>query len=284
MSASERKEETDFMTNIKLNIVYHRPCVDGFAAAWAARFGITRDYPTAAVSYIGAAPNQRLNLDRVAPVYFLDLCPQKKFLLELLDAGHEVVVIDHHKTAVEDVVGMVHPNLRLIMDQSHSGAVLSWNYFNPGVEPPIAFRWIEDRDLWKNAIPESEAAVETLLAYDYDFDTWDKLIVDEARLLAESTPLLALKRKRIGEIVSRAYFTNVGGYDVPVVNADFYLNEVLTVLSDKYPDSPFAAAWYRRGNGSKKWSLRSRGTFDVQELAKRYGGGGHPGSAGFVTP
>ena len=36
-------------------------------------------------------------------------------------------------------------------------------------------------------------------------------------------------------------------------------------------------------DGRFQYSLRSRGDFDVSELAKKHGGGGHKGAAGFVV-
>ena len=41
--------------------------------------------------------------------------------------------------------------------------------------------------------------------------------------------------------------------------------------------------WWR-GHGVFNYSLRSKGDFDVSELAKRHGGGGHKNAAGFQSP
>ena len=43
----------------------------------------------------------------------------------------------------------------------------------------------------------------------------------------------------------------------------------------------FAMGWWQRSDGSFSYGLRSRGDFDVSELAKRHGGGGHKNAAGF---
>lgn len=40
---------------------------------------------------------------------------------------------------------------------------------------------------------------------------------------------------------------------------------------------------YDLADGLIQWSLRSRGDFDVSEVAKQYGGGGHRPAAGFQT-
>jgi len=43
----------------------------------------------------------------------------------------------------------------------------------------------------------------------------------------------------------------------------------------------FGAAYFVRDDGKKVYSLRSVGDFDVSEVAKKYGGGGHRNAAGF---
>jgi nanoRNase/pAp phosphatase (c-di-AMP/oligoRNAs hydrolase) len=48
------------------------------------------------------------------------------------------------------------------------------------------------------------------------------------------------------------------------------------------PSAPFAAVWFARDEHTDVWSLRSRGDFDVSEVAKKYGGG-HKAAAGFTA-
>jgi nanoRNase/pAp phosphatase (c-di-AMP/oligoRNAs hydrolase) len=41
--------------------------------------------------------------------------------------------------------------------------------------------------------------------------------------------------------------------------------------------------WFQNAEGKYVYSLRSRHGFDVSELAKKFGGGGHAGAAGFTV-
>jgi len=50
------------------------------------------------------------------------------------------------------------------------------------------------------------------------------------------------------------------------------------------PSAPFSVGWFVRSDGLFQYSLRSRGDFDVSELAKLWGGGGHKAAAGFEVP
>jgi nanoRNase/pAp phosphatase (c-di-AMP/oligoRNAs hydrolase) len=77
--------------------------------------------------------------------------------------------------------------------------------------------------------------------------------------------------------------TGDGVYVVPVVNASCNVSEVCNALLEKHPESKFAAAYADMSDGRRSWSLRSRKDFDSSEIAKRFGGGGHPQSSGFTT-
>ena len=49
-----------------------------------------------------------------------------------------------------------------------------------------------------------------------------------------------------------------------------------------YKDAPFSIVYHDDQNGMRHYSLRSRGDYDVSEIAVRYGGGGHTAAAGFT--
>ena len=66
-----------------------------------------------------------------------------------------------------------------------------------------------------------------------------------------------------------------------MVNTPLLASEACEALLKRFPDAPFAAACHDRGD-QRKWSLRSCGEFDVSEVARSLGGGGHPHAAGFL--
>jgi hypothetical protein len=68
---------------------------------------------------------------------------------------------------------------------------------------------------------------------------------------------------------------------VPIVNApQVDISELVGFLCN---GETFAMGWWQRSDGKFSVSLRSRGDFDVSELAKAHGGGGHRNAAGFLT-
>lgn len=82
-----------------------------------------------------------------------------------------VVVLDHHKTALETLPpnGTGPPNLQIVLDMKRSGATIAYDYFLQKLSPSqtfipadkasrleILFKYIQDADLWTWALPDSK--------------------------------------------------------------------------------------------------------------------------------
>ena len=76
-------------------------------------------------------------------------------------------------------------------------------------------------------------------------------------------------------------WVDIAGHRVPCVNTTILVSEVAGCLAETYSDAPFGAIFFVLNTGEVVYSLRSRGEFDVSEVAKQYGGGGHKNAAGF---
>jgi nanoRNase/pAp phosphatase (c-di-AMP/oligoRNAs hydrolase) len=79
-----------------------------------------------------------------------------------------------------------------------------------------------------------------------------------------------------------SFFIHIGFDRVPVVNATSLWSEVGEELLKLYPEAPFVGCSHTTRDGHEKWSLRSKGEFDVSAVAREFGGGGHKNAAGFV--
>jgi hypothetical protein len=55
-----------------------------------------------------------------------------------------------------------------------------------------------------------------------------------------------------------------------VVNALLLGSEVGEELLKRYPEAPFVAIYFDRGDGKRQWSLRSREDFDVAVVARLF--------------
>lgn len=257
-------------------VFYHGNCPDGFGAAWAAWKKLGDQ-----VRYIPIHNTEGLPMELRAgsEVYLLDIGLEGDKLRYLNDVHQKVVMLDHHKTWENDVQGLDFATVEV----GTAACVLAWRHFHPDTPVPELLHYIEDRDLWNWNLPQSRAVSAALSSYPQEFEVWDQL--DIAQLKREGEPILRHKHQVVERIADQARRMNVAGFEVPVVNTTAYSSEVGHLLLDEYPNAPFSAMWWINRSGQRRWSLRSRGDFDVGDLAERMGGGGHQAASGFVqTP
>lgn len=253
------------------HILYHGNCDDGFGAAWAAwrRLG---DKATYLPVTHGHPPPE---LPAESRVVIVDFSYPRQQLLAMRAHCQELFVLDHHKTAQEELAGLDNT----VFDMERSGAHLSWCFFHPDQPLPELLAYVEDKDLWRFDLPQSKEVSIALQMYPMEFKAWSELDVEQ--LKREGKLLLRLQEQMVQGACDRARWEEVGGFRVPVVNATDFRSEIANRLCALHPDAPFAAAYYDDEHGYKTWSLRSVGDFDVAELARKLGGGGHKHSAGF---
>lgn len=261
------------------HVIYHSPCYDGFGAAWAA----WKKYPDAI--FIPASHGEPApELPQDAEVAIVDFSYPRPTMERMQKSVRTWVCLDHHKTAQEACEGLK----GCIFDLNHSGAYLSWKYFHPSEEVPRLIQYLEDRDLWRYALPKSRAISAWIQSWDYDFEAWSAL----ATLLhhnfedtaSEGSAILRAKEQMIIQMADNFVWRDIGGYRVPVANATCYFSEVAELLRLNHPEAKFGAYYMDRADGKRQWGMRSAKDFDVSEVAKSKGGGGHPDAAGFTEP
>jgi len=257
-------------------VIYHGNCFDGFTAAWVAK----KARPDAILipgTYGKAIPEVPEGENEV---YMIDISyPREE--MELFRQKHPGLwVLDHHKTAQAALAG--HP--QTIFNMEKSGARLAWEFFQQG-RPPMLVQFVEDRDLWRFALPNSKEVNAYIQSFPRTLENWDTLESNiewnPASTVVRGQAILRSETTRVEQMVGQVQWKTISGYLVPVVNASILFSEVGNVLCEKFPHAPFAAYYFDRGDGVRQWGLRSIGEFDVSEIAKQYGGGGHRNAAGF---
>jgi oligoribonuclease NrnB/cAMP/cGMP phosphodiesterase (DHH superfamily) len=263
-------------------VIYHDCCDDGFCAAWVAwkRFGKNAEFLP---SFYGApAPDVSGRT-----IYILDFSYPRAEMRRLIASGNHVVLLDHHKSAMQDLAcdqdefGRPGVDFRLEFDMERSGAMMAWDYFFPGAEAPMLVRYVEDRDLWRRRLPGVDEFTMGLRSYPRSFELWNRIDPDE--LIAEGTPILRFVRRHVEQLCSHAYSWRIDRHTVPMANSPYaFAGEVAARLSE---NAPFGAAYYDTLS-HRVFTLGSYGPdgIDVSEIARRFGGGGHAQSAGFRLP
>lgn len=260
----------------ELIVFYHGNCNDGFGAAWVAYKKFKSN-----ASYIPIQHDSPLPADlRKKNIYFLDFCPGLEDIKRLHKEAAGLYVIDHHES-VKEVIKNV-PNK--IYDLSHSGSVLAWQYFFPGQAIPKLLRHVEDKDLWNFKLSKTKEILAALDLEDHNFQTWNRFAkkLDNTGkrkdVIEQGKTILEYQRRVIGSLVGQADRVKFEGYEVLCVNSPVLNSEIGSALVKKMP--PFGIIWYEQ-KGKIKVSLRSDSKLNVFKLAAKYGGGGHPGAAGF---
>jgi oligoribonuclease NrnB/cAMP/cGMP phosphodiesterase (DHH superfamily) len=270
--------------------IYHANCADGFGAAWAVR----QAFPDA--EFYPGVHGQPAPLVHGRDVILVDFSYPRAILERMAEGPGSVLVLDHHKSAAEDLAGLppadswgahLHDaslalgNLHAVFDMQRSGAGLTWDFFFPGTRRPMLLNHIEDGDLWRFDLPLTREIQATLFSYPYDFATWDLLMKADLGKLAEDGAALERKHhKDIDEllkVVTRRM--RIGGHEVPVANLPY------TLTSDAghklAQGEAFAACYWDTPTG-RVFSLRSTDEgLDVAVIAAKYKGGGHRTAAGF---
>src|SRR5690606_35880403 len=60
-----------------------------------------------------------------------------------------------------------------LIDQQRSGAGIAWDFFHPGVPRPALVNHVEDRDLWRFALPGTREIQAAVFSRPYTFAAWD---------------------------------------------------------------------------------------------------------------
>lgn len=260
----------------QLLCIYHGNCADGFGSAWVVRRAL-RTLPEFHAGVYGQPPPDVTDRN----VLLVDFSYKRPVLLEMAAKANTICVIDHHKTAAEDLKDLPE-NVRTIFDMEHSGAMLTWMHYFPDISPPPLLEHIEDRDLWRFRLAGTREIQANVFSYPYDFAVWDHLMARPTLdLLAEGQ---AIERKHFKDINELLGVTTrdmrIGGHVVPIANLPYTL--VSDAAHKLAQGKPFAGCYWDTPKG-RVFGLRSaEDGIDVSEIAKQYGGGGHKHASGFT--
>ncbi|XP_050218808.1 uncharacterized protein LOC126669393 [Mercurialis annua] len=227
----------------KSAVLYHYPCPDGAFAALAAHmyFSATSQpvlfFPNTV--YKPIKPDQ-LPLHEIATLYLLDFVgPSAEFIHSISSNVDRVIILDHHKTAMEmlggdEVIGC--GNVSKVIDMERSGATIAFDYFkqkiaglegeNPNKDVCISefnrvrplFDYIEDADLWRWKLRNSKAFSSGLKDFNLEFSFLlnpslfkQLLSLDLESIISRGIVSLSIKQKLISDTLDQSYEIALGG-------------------------------------------------------------------------
>lgn len=283
-------------------VLYHRACNDGLGAAWAAWKVLPEGTQFIDYQYgekIPAAVDGK-------HLILVDLSLTPEQVSEIYPARvKSVMIIDHHKTAIEKLGNLpaiysydTYLKVRddggtfMLADTGHSGAVLSWTFFNNKLlvgnwklQVPMALRHLEDYDLWKFNFEHTDAINAYVINRAKTIEDLDRVINSSGRFIDEIIPVgnsLIDYDQGIVKSVAKSYVLDGvwDGFRYAVVNAPHHLRNR---MSDHLLKSYDMVVCYTHRKHKTVFSLRSKKGIgcDTTKISQRFGGGGHAVSSSF---
>ncbi len=266
------------------HIVYHYDLDGECAAAIAYKFYTQKGEKS--INLIKMHYDKGFPMSDIKPedsVDILDFSLQKNNeFKKLLSITNKVIWIDHHKTAIDSFRAL---ELDGIQSTEKSGCELAWDYYIKSPSAPPIVKYIGDFDTWKfNFNPNTELAVEALKTYDTSptSEMWRKWFRHEIplELLKEGKSCINYRNNTNEQLASTTFTFTWNGYKCIACNCQFTGSKVFDSIS-KIEEFDLMITF---GFNGKLWNVSlysEKENVFCGDIAKRYGGGGHKGAAGF---
>lgn len=266
-------------------VIYHgRNCPDGFASALAAWLYYAGQAEFLALDHGDIQSVDQLPALAGRAVYILDFSFSSEILRSIEARAAKLVMLDHHKSAADQLsgfdcrCGIVH------FDMHKSGARLAWEFFHPEQPVPDLVRFVEDRDIWVWQYAESAGFLAALDMEPFEFARWQEIASFDAMQLAlyvERGRAMDEKFSKLAAVIAEgAQALTFNGVRGLMVNAPGVFHSLVGDILSRQSGT-FALMWSVDKNGLIKAGLRSPRSFDCIALASSMGGGGHAQACGF---
>lgn len=261
-------------------IIHHAKCIDGLTALWAVLQ--CSDYVAAdihAADY-GMPPPDVTGKD----VVIVDFSYPRDVMEDMISKANTLLCLDHHKTAEENLAGL--PGC--VFDMNQSGAGMAWRHFHPHTEVPLIVQHVEDRDIWRKALPYTEdvnACIGSVLDFSRSVETnlyalTHLNLLSLLDLVERGRPLWENHLAHVAAATSGYFYVTLqDGTEIPCALATFKVASDVGNALCKHSSSSTSLVITNGGNG--KFGLSFRSTSEgAKRLAEMYGGGGHLNAAG----
>lgn len=220
-------------------------------------------------------------------IIIVDYSLKKKQFEQLLEITNNIVWCDHHQTAIKELSSFRINGLRT--DTYPSGAVITWNYFFPDEDVPRALQYVSDWDTHTLKLDKTKLFYYGTQAFDTSptSSIWKYLLNDyrHCNILDEIISIgnyikIATETKYENYVKSYSYEVEFEGLNCIVCNNAMVGSDLFLSIGKKYDlyivyvhnGKQFRISMYKASNDN----------VFCNKIAEKYGGGGHPGAAGFT--
>lgn len=218
-------------------------------------------------------------------VFIVDFSFSREDMIKV--AGQtQLTWIDHHKTSIEDLSDLNDLPGKRSLDQA--GCVLSWKNFYPNESIPQAVLYIGDRDIWRNEYAASKPFGEGLYHEDSrptNDALWEPLLSDAEgavdRLVDRGEIIYQARMVRLRRLAEgKGFAIRFEGYSTLAINyrGTGDLGELIRGMGYEIA---YCYIETKLDRELRIFVTLYSEAVDVSEIARKFGGGGHPGAAGF---
>jgi oligoribonuclease NrnB/cAMP/cGMP phosphodiesterase (DHH superfamily) len=296
---------------MSVHCITHRGCNDGtLSAAIVKEFFKKKIVEVHYASYDDQPIDHSMFKDK--DVYITDFIFDVKTLLSIMSHCKSLKIYDHHEKArsiiidlleemgqeTKDLTGSLHfeievtyksTPIEIIYNQLQCGSSITWHKFFPEREAPFIVELINDYDLWKHEMPTNKYNGLLFSGKRKTTKYFQECLSDSewqhgvpAELLTEVIAQDNLKLDIIKEEAKHCRLIKLHGMPLFMFRTGCgrFLNEVHEAIKINKQCATVSFE-YRMKTNTVKLSFRSpRNGINVNELAGKYGGGGHANAAG----
>ncbi len=218
-------------------------------------------------------------------VIIVDFSLKSNEFEELLKITDNIIWCDHHQTAILELSKFTVEGIRV--DTFPSAAIITWKYFFPNEPIPKILKYVNDWDTHSLLFNETKLFYYGSQAFDISPNNkiWKKLLNNNEEVIdtiinAGSYIKTATENNNKNFVRNYAYETEFEGFNCIACNKGFVGSDLFLSIKKEYDlyliyvhnGEKFRISIYRGSNND----------ILCNEIAKKYGGGGHPGAAGFT--
>ena len=299
-------QSTLLHSSAKHAIIYHKDCNDGFASAWLMAKLLEEkgeDYTLYAMHYGDNVPNIENSY-----IWILDFSLPYSILLTLSSKNNNIMLMDHHASAfkllsdsyadVDEIPKDAYyindnkeNNISILLQNNRSGCGMAMDFcmhekanIAQNKRVVAVIEAIEDRDLWRFKLPDTEIYSALISSIDKTVECWDRVLLkmndDEfAKIFERAKIINEYENTTAAAAAKKVKIIDFQEMKVPVTNC----TSLISLTNDKMNKYTGISMTYFIMSDSNLAiiSLRSRGDINVATIAEKFGGGGHKNAAGF---
>ena len=255
-------------------IVHHRRKRDGHDIGEYIEMNYDKDFPFDTIK-----ENEE--------VFIVDFSLQKEGEFDrLLEITRNVIWIDHHKSAIEKHEA-IRSRVMGIQDTSKAGCVLTWQFLFTDRMPYIV-ELLGDYDIWAFEHGDNTRDLQAGMKLEEtqpthqnwnqwlapeQIDSEPERIIQQGKIIRKSQQMSSARK-----VEQISFYAELDGYRCICCNAAMTGSQLFDSIDPSTYD--FMMPFYCSDRG---WTISLYNTkgIDGTGIAKKYGGGGHPGACGF---